>query len=112
MCAGLGVGQGVVVTLEVVAAGGGDGLELVVGEAAAEMTAGSRQCIIELIIRIIHLIDPMDRLEAALIKPRIVRDQRQPLNPWRNLLPNIWKYRRRVRIPLFRVHRLIRMYGA
>ena len=37
----LGVGQGVMVVLKVEAAGCRDGLELVVGQAAAEMAAGS-----------------------------------------------------------------------
>ena len=39
--AGFSVGQGVVVVQEGVAAGGGDGLELVIGQALAEVTTGS-----------------------------------------------------------------------
>lgn len=35
-CAGFGVGQGVVMVLQVVAAAGGDSMELVVGELSAE----------------------------------------------------------------------------
>ena len=98
MGAGLGVGQGVVVLPEVEAAGGGDGLELMVRELAAEVAPGSRQRVTELIIGIIHLIDAMDRPQTALVEARIVRHQRQALKQRRDLLPDIRKHGRAIRI--------------
>lgn len=94
----LGVGQGVMVVLKVEAAGCRDGLELVVGQAAAEMAAGSQQRIVEAIIRIIHLIDAMDGLEAALVETRVMCHQRQPLDHRGDLFPHVRKYRRLVRV--------------
>ncbi len=52
----LSVGEGVVVTGEVVAAGSGKGLELMVRDGISEMLSGSSQGVIELIVRVIHLV--------------------------------------------------------
>ena len=77
----LGICQGVVVMFEIIAAGGSDGLELVVGQGTAEPAPGSGQRVVKHIVRIIHLIDPENSLQAALIETGVVRHQRQPLDP-------------------------------
>ena len=68
--AGFGVGEGVVVVEEGVAAGGGDGVELVVGKAAAEVAAGGGQD------AVFHLI-PDIREERGIL--RIVRAEAMDL---------------------------------
>ena len=72
MCAGFGVGEGVVVVQEGVAAGGGDGVELVVGKAAAEVAARSCQGVKELIARIMETVGAEDGFEAAFIEAGVV----------------------------------------
>ena len=46
-----------VMVRQVVAAGGGDGLELVVGKGVTEVPTGGGKGIKELIVRVVHLID-------------------------------------------------------
>ena len=79
-CAGLRVGEGVVVVRHRATAGLGHGVQLVVWQSSAEVAARSPTGTIELIIRIVHLIDTEHGLEAALIKSAVMRHQRQPLN--------------------------------
>ncbi len=72
MCAGFGVSEGVVVIQEGVAAGGGDGVELVVGKAAAEVAARSGQGVKEMIARIMETVGAEDGFEAAFIEAGVV----------------------------------------
>ena len=83
---------------EIVAAGGGDGLQLVVRQGGAELAAGCRERVMELIIRIIHLVCAKCGLEAALVEAGIVRDQRQPFDVRLDLLPHIREDRRVLRV--------------
>ena len=69
--AGFGIGEGVVVVLHAEAAGGGDGLELVVGQ-TGELAAGDTKGVEELIVGIVHPIDAEDGLEAALVEGSVV----------------------------------------
>ena len=46
----------------------------------------------ELIIGIVHLIHLEHRLQASLVKGRVVSHQWQSLNLWINLSPYLWKY--------------------
>ena len=96
--AGFGVGEGVVMMLKLVVAGGGDGLELVVGEAASEVSPRGQQCVVEWVIRVIHLIDAVNGLQASLVKTRVVCDQRETFNKRRDLFPDIRENRRIVGI--------------
>lgn len=57
---------------EGVAAGGSDGVELMVGKAAAEVTARSGQSVKELIARIIETVGSENGFEAAFIEAGIV----------------------------------------
>ena len=45
----------------------------------------------ELIIGIVHLIHLEQRLQASLVKGRVVSHQWQSLNLWQNLSPYLWK---------------------
>ena len=46
----------------------------------------------ELIIGIVHLVHLKHRLQASLVKGRVVSHQWQSLNLWLNLSPYLWKY--------------------
>ncbi len=81
-----------VMTREVKFASSSYGLELVIGQTASEMTPGGCQSVIKNIVRVIHLIDPENRLKATLIKSRVVCDQGKALDARGNLLPHIWEY--------------------
>ena len=72
MRAGFGVGKGVVMAGKVEAAGGGDGLELMVGKAAAEVTARSGQSVKELIARIMEAVGIEYGFETAFVEAGIV----------------------------------------
>ena len=90
---GLGIRKCVMMVHKFISAGGCNGLELVAREAAAEMPAGSCQSVEELVLGIVHLIDPEHRLEAALIEAGVVRNERQSLDERLDLFPDIWKDR-------------------
>ena len=83
---------------EIVPAGSGDGLKLVVRESRSIKPSRSRERVMELIVRIVHLIDPEHLLETAFIKGTVVSDQRQPLDKRFYLLPNIGKDRSVIRV--------------
>ena len=73
--ASLGIGQGVVMVLQVVAAAGGYDVEVVM--AAWPDFARSDAGAIEFIIRIIHLIDAEDGLQAVLVEGFVMSHKRQ-----------------------------------
>ena len=74
-CAGLCVSKGVMVVHEVISAGCGDGLELMVGEPAAEVTSGSSEGVVELIVGIVHLIDTEHGLETSFVETGVMSHQ-------------------------------------
>ena len=76
MGTGLGVGQGVVVVPQVIAAGGGDGLKLMIGQPVAKMSARRSASVEEHIVRIVHLLDLMDGFEAAFVERAVVCHER------------------------------------
>ena len=94
----LSIGQGVVMVQEVKATGGGDSLELVVGQETAEIVPGSPQRIVENIVRVIHPVDPEDGLQAAFVEGRIVRHEGESFDEGFDLLPDIGEYRCILRI--------------
>ena len=59
--AGLGIRKSVMMVHEVIAAGSGDGLELVVREPASEVLTGHSKGVVELIVGVVHLIYPEHR---------------------------------------------------
>ena len=84
----LRIGKGMVMVCKVIAASGGDGLELVVLELLPKMPSRCRQSVVEYIVRIVHLIDAEHLLEATFIKRAVVGDKRQSLDKRFNLLPD------------------------
>ena len=78
---------------EVVSTGFGHSLQLVIRQIIAEVISRCFQCIVEDIIRIIHLICPKGSYEASFVKLGIVCYQWQALDVWCNFLPYIGKYR-------------------
>lgn len=79
------------VIFEVISAGLGDGVELVVREEFTEMTAGGPAGAKELIIRVIHLVAAKHGLQAALVEGTVVGHKRQPFDKRRYLLPHVRK---------------------
>ena len=85
--AGLCVGECVVVVCHRATAGLGDGVQLVVGQTAAEVAARSPAGAEELVVGIVHLIDTEHGPEATLVKGTVVRhegqsgDERLDLSP-------------------------------
>ena len=67
-------------------------LQLMIRKAAAEMPTGSRQCIVENVVWIIHLIDPVHGFEATFIKPGVVRHQRVIFQQRMDLFPDLWEH--------------------
>ena len=67
-----GIGEGVVVMLQMVTAGLCDGMQLVVGQIMAEVPARGDAGATELIIRIIHLIQLKNRFQAAFVKHAVM----------------------------------------
>ena len=65
MGTGLGIGQGMMVIGQVITAGCGNRLQLMVRQTAAEMPTGCRKGIIELILRIIHPVHFENLIDAA-----------------------------------------------
>ena len=78
---------------EVISAGCGDGLELMVRKPAAEMLSGSRQGVVELIVGVVHLIYLEGSLETSFIETGIVRNEGEALDERFNLLPDVREYR-------------------
>lgn len=91
MGAGLSIGQGMMVIGQVITAGCGNRLQLMVRQTAAEMITGGRKGIMELILRIIHLIHPENLSQTSFIEPAVVCHERKALNLRSYLLPDIRK---------------------
>lgn len=93
MGTGFSISQGMVMGLEVIAAGCSYGRKLVVREGPSEVSAGCTTCVIEDIVRIIHLIDTEHGLQASLIERTVVGNQRKALYKRLHLFPDMRKYR-------------------
>ena len=83
---------------QVIAAHRRHSLELVVRQTAAEVPPGGRKSVIELIIRIIHLIHLEYLLQAAFIERAVMRPKRKALYHRRYLLPHVRKHWSIIRI--------------
>ena len=88
---GFGIGQGMMVIGQVITAGCGNRLQLMVRQTAAEMVTGGRKCIMELILGIIHLIHSENLFQTSFIEPAVVSHKRKSLNLWGYLLPDTHK---------------------
>ena len=74
-CAGLCIRKGVMVVHELISAGCCDGLELMIGEPAAEVAAWGREGVVELIVGIVHLIDTEHGLETSFVETGVMSHQ-------------------------------------
>lgn len=92
MGAGLGIRQSVMMVRQVVPAGGGHCLQLMIRKTMAEMPAGSGQCIVENIVRVVHLVDPVNGFQAAFIKAGIVRHKWVIFQQRMDLFPDLWEH--------------------
>ena len=91
MSTGLGIGQGMMVMGQVIPAGCGNRLQLMVRQTAAEMVTGGRKCIMELILGIIHPVHFENLFQTSFIEPAVVSHKRKSLNPRGYLLPDTQK---------------------
>ena len=99
MVTGFGIGQGMMVTSQVITAGCGNRLQLMVRQTAAEMVTGGRKGIMELILGIIHLIHPENRSQASFIEPAVVSHKRKSFNLRGYLFPDAQKKHRNYPVP-------------
>lgn len=93
MRTGLGVREGVVVVYEVISAGCGDRLKLVVRQPAAEVLPGGREGVEENVVGVVHLIHAEHRFEAAFVKSGIVCHEWKSLDERLDFLPDVGEYR-------------------
>ena len=61
--------------LKIIATGGGDSLQLMIGQRMPELPSCSPECIAEEIIGIVHLIDPEHRFQTSLIEACVMCDE-------------------------------------
>jgi hypothetical protein len=80
-----------VVVLQLISTLCGNGVKLVVGQ-VLETTTCSTQGIVELVVRIIHLIDTEDGFQAAFVKWFVVSYEWKSFNQWFNLPPYLGEY--------------------
>ena len=91
MSTGLGIGQGMMVIGQVITAGCGNRLQLMVRQTAAEMVTGGRKCIMKLILGIIHPVHFENLFQTSFIEPAVVCHKREALNLRGYLLPDTQK---------------------
>ena len=91
MSTGLGIGQGMMVIGQVITAGCGNRLQLMVRQTAAEMVTGGRKCIIELILGIIHPVHFENLFQTSFIEPAVVSHKRKSFNLRSYLFPDAQK---------------------
>ena len=99
MGTGLGIGQGMMVTGQVITAGCGNRLQLMVRQTAAEILTGGRKCIIELILGIIHPVHFENLFQTSFIEPTVVSHKRKALNLRGYLFPDTQKKHRNYPVP-------------
>ena len=81
------------VVREVVSACGCHRLELVIWKPVPKMPTGGRQRIVEHIIRIVHPINPVHSLQAALVEAAVMGDERKVPDERRGFLPDFGEER-------------------
>ena len=73
---GFGIGQGVMMVLEIVTTGGSNRVKLVIGQRMAELSAGGCKGIVKTVVWIIHLIDLEHCFQTSFIEMGIVGHER------------------------------------
>ena len=92
MRTGLCISKSMMMARQVVPASRCHCLELMIWKAAAEMPAGSGQCIVENVVRVVHLVDPVNGFQAAFIKAGIVRHKWVIFQQRLDLFPDLWEH--------------------
>ena len=95
---GFCIRQSVMMARQVVPASRCHCLELMIRKAATEMPTGCGQCIVKNIVRIVHLVDPVNGLQAAFIEAGVVRHERVIFQQRMDLLPDLREHRCILRI--------------
>ena len=98
MSTGFCISQSVMMAPQVVPAGCRHCLQLVIRKTAAEMPTGSCQGVGKNIVRIVHLVHPVNGFQATFIKPGVVRYERVIFQQRMDLLPDLREHRRVLRI--------------
>ena len=98
MGTGLCISQSVMMARQVVPASRCYCLELMIRKTAAEMLAGSGQCIVENVVRVVHLVHPVNGLQAAFIDAGVVRNKWVIFQQRMDLLPDLREHRCILRI--------------
>ena len=75
-----GIGKGMMMPCEVVSAGGGYGLQLMVRKPMPIVPPRGRQCIVEHIVRVVHPVYPVNGLETSFVEPGVVGHQRKAVS--------------------------------
>ena len=83
---------------EIVSAGSGNGLELMVGKPISEMTPRCGKSVNEDVTRVVHPVDLEDGLQAPLVKAAVMCHDGEVANHRCNLRPDIREYRGVIRI--------------
>ena len=99
MGTGFAIGQGMMVIGQVITTGSGNRLQLMVRQTAAEMLTGSRKCIMELILGIIHPVHSENLFQTPFIEPAVMRHKRKSLNLRGYLFPDTQKKHRDYPVP-------------
>ena len=86
--AGFGIGQGVVVPVEVEAAVGRDGGQSVVGEQAVQFALRGPHGAVERVVGVIQVVGPVGGDEAAAIEGGVVCHEWQVAHQWLELFPH------------------------
>ena len=73
-----------------IATGSGNGVQLVVGQ-IREFSARNAKCVIELIVRIVHLIDTHHGFQTAFVEGLVVGHEGQACDERLNLCPHLGK---------------------
>ena len=95
---GLGIGQGMVMMLQIEAAGRGDRMQLVVGQPLSEDAARGPAGAQKTVSGIGHAVEVENGPQAPLVEGRVVRDERKPLDARRHLPPDLLEIGRILRI--------------
>ena len=78
---GFSIGQCVVMILEVIATGGSNGVELVIGQRMTKLSAGCGKGVVEVVVWIVLLIDFEHCFQTAFIEAGIVGYERDGSYP-------------------------------
>ena len=83
---GFGIGEGVMMVLQLIATGGSNGVELMIRQ-MGKLASGRAQGVEKLIFGIVHLIDTEGCTETSFVEGLVVGNKGKPLDEWFYLCP-------------------------